>query len=91
MMLFLLILGWTFSGPLGQFDGSGRRTTCKLHRKKGDPAGVCQPPLRWLSRFLFYEKKRIQLLMALLLRTFFVVEWVDIYKGEIVVTFLIGW
>ena len=34
--------------------------------------------------FFFYEKERIQLFMALLLRIFSVVELVDIYKG-------VGW
>ena len=63
----------------------------QLAQKMGDPAGVCLPPLRWLSQFLSYERERIQLFMALLLRTFSVVEWVGIYKGEIVVTFLVGW
>ena len=91
MVLFLLILGWSFSRSLGRFDGSDRRTTCNLHKKGGDLERVCQPPLRWLSRFLSYEKERIQLFMVFLLRTFFVVEWVGIYKGEIVVTFLVGW
>ena len=44
--------------------------------------GVCQPPLQWLSQFLSYEREIIQLFMTLLLRTSFVVEWVDIYKGK---------
>ena len=90
MVLFLPILGKSFSGSLGRFDGSDHLTTCNLH-KKGNPTEVCWPPLRWLSQFLSYEKERIQLFMAFLLRTFFVVEWVGIYKGEIVVTFLVGW
>ena len=76
------MLSWSLSGPLSQFDGSSHRTTCKLHRKRGDPAGVCRSPLRWLSQFLSYEKERIQLFMTLLLSTFFVVEWVGIYKGK---------
>ena len=72
MVLFLLILGWSFLESLGQSVGRDRRTTCNLHLK-GDPeggGGGCQPPLRCLSQFLSYEKDKIQLLMALLLPTF---------------------
>ena len=60
MVLFLPIMGWSFLGRLGWSDGSDRRITCNLH-KKGDSAGVCRPPLQWLSQFLSYEKEIIQL------------------------------
>ena len=53
---FLVILGWSLLRPLGRSDGSDRRATCNLH-KKGDPARVCRPLLRWLSQFLPYEKE----------------------------------
>ena len=39
MVLFLPILGWSCSGPLGRFDGSDRQRTCNLHEKRGDPRG----------------------------------------------------
>ena len=58
MVLFLPILGWSSLRSLGQFDGSRRRTTCKLHKKMGDPARVCRPLLQWLSQFLSYKKEK---------------------------------
>ena len=51
--------------PLGWSIGSVCRTTCNLHRKD-DPAGVCRPPLRWLSQFLSYEKEIIQLFYGII-------------------------
>ena len=88
-MLFLPILGWRFPGSLGWFDGSDCRITCNLHKKRvggggggGDPTGVCRSPLPWLSQFLSYEKEIIQLFMAFLLCTFFMVEWVGIIRGK---------
>ena len=56
MVFFSPILGWSLLKSLGRSVGSDRRATCNLH-KKGDPAGVCRPPLRWLSQFLPYEKE----------------------------------
>ena len=76
---------------MGRIVGQPATCTKKGWGGVGDPTRVCRPPLRWLSQFLSYEKERIQLLMTFLLRTFFMVEWVDIYKGEIMVTFLVGW
>ena len=81
MVFFLPILGWSFLEPLGWSVGSARRITCNLHRKD-DLAGVCQPPLRWLSQFISYEKERIQLFYGIITAYLFVVEWVDIYKGK---------
>ena len=58
------MLGRSFLGSLGRSVGPDFHTTCNL-RVKGDPTGVCRLPLRFLSKFLSYEKGRIQLLMAL--------------------------
>ena len=68
MVLFLLILGWSFLELLDRSVGPNRCINCNLHRK-GDPEGVCRS-LLWLSQFLSYEKERIQLFMALSLCTF---------------------
>ena len=90
MVFFSLILGWSLLRPLGRFDGSDGWTTCNLH-KKGDPAELCRSSLRWLSQFLPYEKEFNCFLWRNYCIPFFMVEWVGIYKGEIVVTFLVGW
>ena len=84
MVLFLPMLVWSFSGPLDRSVGYDRRTTCNL-QKRGDPARVCRPPLRWLSQFLSYEKERIRLYFffnGVIDAYLFVVEWVGIYKGK---------
>ena len=51
---------------LAGVDGSVHRagSIYNLHRK-GDPMGEYQPPLRFLSQFLSYERERDQWLMVL--------------------------
>ena len=89
MVLFLPRLGWSLLRPLGRSDGSDCRATCNLH-KKGHPAEVCRLPLRWLSQFFPYENNST-VFYGVIAAYLFAVEWVGIYKGEILVTFLVGW